>query len=136
MKFEEEFTDLAQSPDTGAVSCFCSDATNEVAYGDKFEFFDRDGTKRSEPICNQFLDDTSRAKTLSTLCAILIAVINQVITSGIVKIMENVGMTTHSRKSSLIAFCVFFLQFLNTGVLLLLVTANFKEQGIDPYNWF
>ena len=52
MKFEEEFTDLAQSPDTGAVSCFCLDANNEVAYGDKFEFFDRDGTKRLEPICN------------------------------------------------------------------------------------
>ena len=136
MKFEEEFTDLATSPDTGAVACFCSDASMGASYGEKFEFLDRDGTKRLEPICDSFLDDTSRAKKLSTLCAILIAVINQVITSGIVKIMENVGMTTHSKKSSLIAFCVFFLQFLNTGVLLLLVTANFKEQGIDPYNWF
>jgi len=80
------------------------------------------------------MDVTKKANRLTNYCAILIAVINQVITFGIVKIMENVGMRTHSRKSSLIAFCVFFLQFLNTGVLLLLVTANFKEQGIDPYH--
>ena len=50
--------------------------------------------------------------------------------------MTEVGEHTHSAKSSKIAASVFILQFLNTGVLLLLVTANFKEQGFDPYNWF
>ena len=31
---------------------------------------------------------------------------------------------------------MFILQYLNTGVLLLLTTANFKEQGIDPWHFF
>jgi hypothetical protein len=50
--------------------------------------------------------------------------------------MSRVGEHTISEESSKIAISVFVLQFLNTGVLLLLVTANFKEQGFDPYHWF
>jgi hypothetical protein len=88
------------------------------------------------PICNYYIIDKERALYLTKLCSILISVINLVITEGIKKVMNEVGVSTLSKRSSLIANSVFFLQFLNTGVLLLLVTANFKEQGIDPYHLF
>ena len=52
----------------------------------------------------------------------------------IVYVMSKVGKKTHSDKSSLIASSVFILQYLNTGVLLLLVTANFKEQGFEYFD--
>lgn len=73
---------------------------------------------------------------LTNFCSILIACINHAITVGIVKVMNEVGLSTQSRRSASIAQGVFVLQFLNTGVILLLITANFKEQGIDPYGWF
>lgn len=50
--------------------------------------------------------------------------------------MSKVGEHTKSLRSSIISVFVFILQYLNTGVLLLMVTANFKEQGIDPYHLF
>ena len=49
--------------------------------------------------------------------------------------MTKIGEDTHSAKSSNITSSIFFLQFFNTGLLSLLVTANFKEQGLES-NFF
>jgi hypothetical protein len=45
--------------------------------------------------------------------------------------MGLVGEDTLSMKSNYISQSIFLLQFFNTGILLLLGDANFKEQGIS-----
>ena len=66
---------------------------------------------------------------MSNICKYAVIIINTVIRMAIMIIIKEVGCGTHSKQSALITICVFFCQFFNTGFLLLLVDANFTQQG-------
>jgi len=78
-------------------------------------------------ICNLYKNDVHKAFIYSAVISVIIVAINSVLRIVIVKLIEWVGEDTYSEQLSSITNVVFYAQFLNTGLLLPLISGNLTE---------
>ena len=78
-------------------------------------------------ICNEYFFDKIYSKVLGQSIAFIIIAVNIVLKTVIIKLIEWIGEDTISERLASITNGVFYAQFFNTGILLLLVNANMTE---------
>ena len=75
----------------------------------------------SWPICETYLSDTLKARVLGLLMSFVIVATNLVLRMIMISLIKWIGEDTHSQQLKSITNGIFIVQFLNTGILLLLV---------------
>ena len=88
------------------------------------------GQYESAPICQNYVNEMSTSKIISTLMSVFIVVINTVLRMILISLIKWIGEDTHSQQLKSITNGVFITQFMNTGFLLLLVQSNLIEVNI------
>lgn len=83
-------------------------------------------------ICTQYYSDQKWSKALGTGISFIIIIVNAILKTTIIKLIQWVGEDTWSEQLSSVTRGVFFAQFFNTGFLLLLVNANMTEHTSIP----
>lgn len=87
-------------------------------------------------ICKSYFFDSIMSKGLGTSVALVIVVVNIILKTVIILLVNWVGQDTWSKQLSSITNGVFIAQFFNTGILLLIVNANLSEHtGIPLYSY-
>ena len=117
--------------------------TGEIANGDKLRYKQKFAIKYTdaagalqEPeveICRDYFSDALWSKALGSSVALVIVVVNLILKSVIILLVNWVGQDTWSKQLSSITNGVFVAQFFNTGILLLLVNANLSEHTSIPF---
>jgi hypothetical protein len=87
-------------------------------------------------ICQAYASDASKSKILGTAVAFVIIGVNLILKKVIIKLIEWIAEDTYSQQLSSITNGVFYAQFFNTGLLLLLVNANLTEHTLIPGHKF
>lgn len=117
---------------TGAMQCFCQ---NEKDLGNDFEGTYTgllgNGTTVSEPMCKTYFADVIYSKILGQSIAFIIIAVNLILKNTIISLITWVGEDTNSEQLASITNGVFYAQFFNTGLLLLIVNGNMTEH--EPY---
>ena len=72
------------------------------------------------------------SKVLGGSIAIIIVVVNYILKRIIVELCEWVGEDTQSKLKSIIKDTVFYAQFFNTAIIILIVNANLGERTFVP----
>lgn len=119
---------------TGILTCFCD---HEIATNPDFSKTDtypgrRSGVNDTDPddeypICYTYVSDAFFGKMLGYSMSVIIVSTNMALRLIMISLIKWIGEDTHSSQLKSITNGVFIVQFLNTGVLLLLVQANFIE---------
>jgi len=82
------------------------------------------------PFCQSYFKDKLHSKILGTSISFIIIAVNLILKTLIIKLITSIRHDTESQKLASITNGVFFAQFFNTGILLLLVNAIMTEH--DP----
>ena len=80
------------------------------------------------PICYNYFKTINDSYWLKHFCSVMIVVINVLIKNIIINIVKNMGANSESKRAKFITHFIFICQFFNTGCLILLANANFKNQ--------
>ena len=80
-------------------------------------------------VCEQYLSDKLTSKVLGTSISFIIIAVNLILKTTIIALITWIGEDTVSEQLASITNGVFYAQFFNTGILLLLVNANMTEHG-------
>ena len=80
-------------------------------------------------MCKQYFSDKLMSKILGTSIGFIIIAVNIVLKTCIIKLITWIGEDTVSEQLASITNGVFYAQFFNTGILLLLVNANMTEHS-------
>jgi hypothetical protein len=78
------------------------------------------------------MSDTFKGKMLGMGMSVIIVATNLILRMIMITLIKWIGEDTHSQQLKSITNGVFIVQFLNTGILLLLVQANLQEYHL-PY---
>jgi len=79
------------------------------------------------PMCLDYKSDKTKSKILGTSIAFIIIAINTVLRKVIIALITNIQLDTYSAELAAITNGVFIAQFMNSGLLLLMVNANLEE---------
>ncbi|CDW90155.1 UNKNOWN [Stylonychia lemnae] len=109
----------------------------QVAATDKDPTLDKRGTGvyqcycankgKDSDLCDQYRKDMLLGTFLSTLVSLLTVIINIILRTINIKLISLIGYTTESGQTQAVMKSVFFSQFLNTAILLLLVNGNTQQ---------
>lgn len=80
-------------------------------------------------MCKQYFSDKLMSKILGTSIGFIIIAVNIVLKTCIIKLITWIGEDTVSEQLASITNGVFYAQFFNTGILLLIVNANMTEHS-------
>lgn len=78
-------------------------------------------------ICKDYKYDLLKGTGLSTAVSLLTVVINIILRTINIKLIQLIGYHTESEQTQVIMKSIFFTQFINTAILLLLVNANTQQ---------
>jgi len=81
-------------------------------------------TSNKKDLCYEFQTDKYSAKALNACVGALVAIINIVIRTVNIKLVDYIGFDTDSQRVSLVMVSVFVAQMVNTGVVSILTNAN------------
>ena len=84
-------------------------------------------------ICKIYEDDKLNSMILGKSVSFIIIGVNVILKLVTIKLAEWVGHDTHSAQRSFITNMVFMAQFFNTGILILIVSANLREH--EPFEF-
>lgn len=98
--------------------CYCKLHSNLV------DIYQKD--KPEEDICFKYQTDQAKGYTLTNFVTVLVTVINIVIRTINIKLINIIGYPTVSKQVSLIMTSIFWATFINTGVILLMTNANLQ----------
>ena len=112
---------------TGVLPCFCAaEGLLGTSYEYAYEFENSQGWG-AVSICYNWYADTTLAYFLTQGAAQVIVIINYVLRLFMMSFIKFIGVTTESEETLYIKNSVFAVQFLNTGILLLIFNANLNE---------
>jgi hypothetical protein len=119
---------------TGILKCFCDEKQKQAGFSksDEFEGKRSSGNFEEHPICQTYISDTFNGRVLGMAMSVIIVATNFILRMIMISLIKWIGEDTHSQQLKSITNGIFVVQFLNTGVLLLLVQANLSEYNI-PY---
>lgn len=112
----------------GPFQCMCEKDDKHQKM--KFDLrIDIKGLKSNKdvPICKYYFDDKKKSVIIGGSISLIIIVVNGILKTSIIALIQWVGEDTYSEQLSSITNGVFYAQFFNTGLLLLLVNANMTE---------
>ena len=89
------------------------------------EFFKQDNFQ--DEMCYKFWEDYWWGFSLTNAVTVLVTIINIVIRLLNIKLINAVGYHTLSMQVSLIMLAIFWAQFINTGIILLMTNAELKD---------
>ena len=78
-------------------------------------------------VCEEYFQDKQMSKLLGTAISFIIIIVNTILKTVIIKLITWIGEDTVSEQLSSITNGVFYAQFFNTGILILMVNANMTE---------
>lgn len=84
-------------------------------------------SNKQVPICKYYFADKKQSVMIGGGISVIIIVVNGILKTSIIMLIQWVGEDTYSEQLSSITNGVFYAQFFNTGLLLLLVNANMTE---------
>lgn len=129
--FDENGDEIDDPVYMGILKCYCDNNIKNTQGFTKNSLVDgvREDTEQQamEPICAKYARDTFNAKIIGYSMSFIIVSINYCLRLIVIKWVKWIGHDTHSSQIKAITNGVFIAQFLNTGILLLLVQANFGE---------
>jgi len=128
--FEEDGDEVDDTVYTGILKCFCD--TRGPGFSKTSEYSGKRSTGKVEawPICETYLSDTMKARVLGMIMSFIIVATNFVLRMIMISLIKWIGEDTHSQQLKSITNGIFIVQFLNTGILLLLVQANLSEYDV------
>lgn len=103
----------------GIYQCFCT------KHGTISDFLDKTS------FCHDYQQDKTYGSLLSISVSVLISIINTVIGMVNIYLTKKIGLNYNSELINNIMQQVFMAQFINTGILLLLVNANFEHSFLS-----
>jgi len=94
-------------------------------------YVDENGKTKSKtekvPVCKMYFSDKLMSMILGTSISFIIIFVNVILKMSIINLITWVGEDTVSEQLSSITNGVFYAQFFNTGILILMVNANLTE---------
>lgn len=113
----------------GALQCFCASQKKQgVSKDTMYKLFDGNGEVSFEsPVCLHYSNDIFWSQLIGQSIAFIIIAVNLVLKVVIIKLVEWIGEDTQSVTKAMITSGIFYAQFFNTGILILLVNANLSE---------
>lgn len=117
-----QFTDIMQ--------CFCQNQKKAGEHRAQKYTGTVDGETQTLPICEDFFSDKFKGTIIGYAITGVIIAVNEVLRMAIIALITWVGEDTQSERLTSITNGIFFAQFFNTGLLLLLVNANLTEYGV------
>ena len=116
---EEDGYDVSYSK--GYVQCFCNDRydagdLSDATYGDE-----------ELPICLDYFDSMFTTLLLTNGIMVVIIAINYILKMITIELITWIGYDTHSELMTKITNGVFIALFFNTGILLILTSANLSD---------
>ena len=119
----------------GTLQCFCQFENQKLGIP-KSQIYDGWDKNRKlifqEPICSYYAKDLLISKILGTSIAFIIVTVNVILRTIIVTLCLWIGEDTQSQQKSIIKDGVFYAQFFNTAIIILLVNANLGEAEFIP----
>lgn len=115
---------------TGAMQCYCAaQKTAGADYEGNYTATLVNGTSVTEPMCKAYYKDVIYSKVLGQSISFIIIAVNLILKNAIIGLITWVGEDTNSEQLGSITNGVFYAQFFNTGLLLLIVNANLTEHS-------
>ena len=124
---------------TGSMQCYCEDAAEKTSkkeassklFNVDVRYVDENGETKSKteevPVCKMYFSDKLMSMILGTSISFIIIFVNVILKMSIINLITWVGEDTVSEQLSSITNGVFYAQFFNTGILILMVNANLTE---------
>lgn len=131
--FDEDGSELEHVVYMGVLKCFCDIEMKKPGFSksDTYEGKRFNETESDDwPICYTYISDTFYAKILGYSMSVIIVSINYILRTIMIGLIKWIGEDTHSKQFKSITNGVFITQFLNTGILLLIVQANLEEYEV------
>jgi hypothetical protein len=107
----------------GYLSCYCQAEATEGAAADK-EYRTQNG---KQVLCQQYWNYQWLNLAITNAITGFIVVVNTILSELTIRLITWIGYDTHSEMLTKITNGVFVAQFFNTGIIYLLVNANFKD---------
>lgn len=108
---------------TEILQCFCKQQDEAGLERDKvYELGDK-----KEKICGMYFEDYVKTRMLGLSITAVIIIFNVLLKKIIFRLVVKIGEDSLSQQLTTMTNYVFFAQFFNTGILLLLVNANMTE---------
>mmetsp|Transcript_33793 Transcript_33793/g.44587 ORF Transcript_33793/g.44587 Transcript_33793/m.44587 type:complete len:597 (-) Transcript_33793:841-2631(-) len=111
---------------SGVLQCFCQkeakanpDTYETNKYGSDVE------------ICGEYMDLVGKVTLLTSMLSYLLIGLNYVLRTVCIMMVDWIGYPTETERLSKTTSVTFFVQFFNSGVLLLLINANLAEQPLS-----
>ena len=109
------------------MECYCKDQA-EITSKDEARTLEFDvNNGEMVKVCDYYFSDVIMSKLLGNSITLIIIIVNEVLKRSIIKLIQWIGEDTVSEQLSSITNGVFYAQFFNTGILLLIVNANITE---------
>jgi hypothetical protein len=86
----------------------------------------KSATFDSNDFCHEYQYDQSFGLAMTTLVTVLVSVINIIIRTLNMTLINKIGYDTHSERYSAIMTSIFIVSYINTGIILALTNANLK----------
>lgn len=80
--------------------------------------------RNKNSLCHNYKSDKYYGLILNNFVTVMVAVINIIIRTINMKLIDFIGYSTDSKRVSLIMVSVFIAQMINTGVIVILTNAN------------
>lgn len=109
-----------QERGNGLYMCYCK------KFGKTFG----DYTSESD-ICYSYFADTANTEWIENLITVSIVVINIIIRVINILFIKSIGYTYESQQIMVIMTTIFYSQFVNTGLLLMITNANFENTPLE-----
>jgi len=111
----------AQGSGAGYYQCFCTKHAGAKELSDN-----KVKKEKRQLLCGRFQADKTFGLALTNAVTVLVAVINIVIRTLNISLVDFIGYDTDSQRVSLVMLSVFWAQFVNTGIILLMTNANLR----------
>lgn len=126
---------LPRSQVSGILDCFCKDMKSKYGINVGNQLF-TDDNKKSAYVCQEWFLDIYITKAINSSISASINIINTLLKLILIKLITMIGEDTRSAMIRSIKVGVFVTQFFNTGILLLLSSANFTESKVPFLNTY
>lgn len=110
----------------GYYQCYCKSF--------KYKIITQDILSNSDHLCYDYYFDKAKTTSLNLVITILVSVINIALRLIVEALVNRIGYDTDSERVSTIMTVTFVSMFLNTGVITLLVNADFVYMDF-PFSW-
>eukprot|EP00347_Sterkiella_histriomuscorum_P023421 403334704 len=126
---------LPKTQISSVLDCFCKEQKKKYGFNVPNQLFN-DLNGKSAYVCNEWFQDIYLNKAIGSSISVSINVINSILKLILIKLISMIGEDTRSATIRSIKVGVFVTQFFNTGILLLLSSANFQETKVPYLNSF